>query len=1028
MCNDVLIVPLCVTESIEKCFALLDGDYANLGKPKIQVEMAHCLSIVDKYLWGHPDLLEKLLILMATTEKWIGFALLNPWVRLVKEAITSKKQTEFGNMKKKKFDLDTCVSGMICNKSYSLADSATDEVVIPLYLLNLASHFRDLRLHGKHTVFNFEAMVKKGIPMWYFFFLGYTGPFCNLHDLPEAKDNKYPLIESPEARIGISHSTKQLGPEVWCLFMYDTILAVNKRALISTDESTILYGAHTHTQAYLQVETMTEEMALSEEAIVIYWCFLLRAQMRVVLERLRFVYLQTSKHPQTNISLPTFWGTGGERSILEAMSEKAIYKNAVRPVLDASRKEKHKPESTYRLEKHFRENINDISKYAPLEPYGFILESPVFSTEFMTHNYLGAIGDSMRVAGAEYMNGLIAEESMQSRRWLTIVYDHKDPPPGNPNTVKNPAKQNTTPPTPPAPTPPGPSPTQAPPATSPTPPPPPATDLKKRKARRYNPLGPPPQELGKRESKITDWYLPDAQSPGFNRTNKHREVKRRRTTRLDEPWGYLPVHLAQRLQKDVITEGGHKYIERAKCHLGKESSFKSSLIGLADPSLHPIPKGIRLIQTDLEQAKMMVEELLDLPETNKKVASIRGKVQEPRERVMYDQWITSAVTHASLEASILMYDSVTDIAWVPDLPIPKKLNTLLPVYGQYIIRVKVENGGLVDVEATSDWMQDNYPAETLASIQRAAYQKLEKVETSETTDEKLITGFIVIEGEGPNFVNVEGEGVGVTLDNEVINKLKYVKGGSRNTGPIYEKDDSGDILLDDKGCGIPCKRKKKIIPAKWFGYSNRTKTIKKLVTSWVTTNFDKRLLAQIKNMSAAKAAFVSVPPGADKKHDDLTTKVQAVGPSVKYQQKDGERTCMVYGLASAIHYAGGKQIASEIRQMARRFEHKISAFGAFLKALSQKHKALNPRREDTKTFDLLKVESGEMIMACLKGADGMEDHCIAVYNRWIFDSNFTQALSLTKESLDLCCSSDQVNSFYNGCTQVVSFPNIYMAT
>ena len=189
VCNDVLIVPLCVTESIEKCFALLDGDYANLGKPKIQVEMAHCLFIVDKYLWGHPDLLEKRLILMATTEKWIGFALLNPWVRLVKEAITSKKQTEFGNMKKKKFDLDTCVSGMICNKSYSLADSATDEVVIPLYLLNLASHFRDLRLHGKHTVFNFEAMVKNGIPMWYFFFLGYTGPFCNLHDLPEAKDN-----------------------------------------------------------------------------------------------------------------------------------------------------------------------------------------------------------------------------------------------------------------------------------------------------------------------------------------------------------------------------------------------------------------------------------------------------------------------------------------------------------------------------------------------------------------------------------------------------------------------------------------------------------------------------------------------------------------------------------------------------------------------------------------------------------------------------------------------------------------------
>jgi hypothetical protein len=280
-------------------------------------------------------------------------------------------------------------------------------------------------------------------------------------------------------------------------------------------------------------------------------------------------------------------------------------------------------------------------------------------------------------------------------------------------------------------------------------------------------------------------------------------------------------------------------IERVNCHLGKESSFKSSLIGLADPSLYPIPRGIRSIQTDLNQAKMMVDELLDLPEINKKVASIRGTVQEPRERVMYNQWISSAVTHASLEASILMYDSVPDIAWVPDGPLPKKLNTLLPVSGQYIIRVKVENGDPVDVEATADWMQDNYPAETLASIQQAAYQEIEKVETSDTTDEKLITGFIVIEGEDPNFVNIEGEGVGVTLYNEVVNKLKYVKGGSRNTGPMSEKDDNGDNLLDDKGCGIPCKRIKKILPAKWYGYSNRTKKVKELVTSWVTTHFDK---------------------------------------------------------------------------------------------------------------------------------------------------------------------------------------------
>ena len=424
---------------------------------------------------------------------------------------------------------------------------------------------------------------------------------------------------------------------------------------------------------------------------------------------------------------------------------------------------------------------------------------------------------------------------------------------------------------------------------------------------------------------------------------------------------------------------------------------------------------------------MKVDDLLDLPERNKQVAIIQNKVEEPRERVLYDQWISSAVTHATLEANILMYDSVTDIAWVPDGPLPKKINSLLPLPGQYIIRVKIENGDPVDVEATSDWMDANYLPGVLASIQRAAYQKLEKVETCDTTDEKLLTEFIGIEGSGPQFVDVEGEGVGVLLDNEVINKLKYVKGRTQNTGPMYEKDEDGVILLDDKGCGIPCERIKKKIRPKWYGYSNRSKKLKELVTSWVTTNFDKRLLSQIKNISKKKAAFVSVPPGADKKHDELVTKVQAVGPPVKYQQKEGERTCMVYGLASAVHYAGNKQLASEIRNMAKRFEHRVGAFNAFLRVLCQKNKSLIAMREDTKTFDLLKVDPKVLVMARLKGADGMEDHCIAVYNKWIFDSNFQRGLSLTNESLDLCCSSDQEQSRYTGCTELVSFPNIYMA-
>jgi len=41
----------------------------------------------------------------------------------------------------------------------------------------------------------------------------------------------------------------------------------------------------------------------------------------------------------------------------------------------------------------------------------------------------------------------------------------------------------------------------------------------------------------------------------------------------------------------------------------------------------------------------------------------------------------------------------------------------------------------------------------------------------------------------------------------------------------------------------------------------------------------------------------------------------------------------------------------------------------------------------------------------LKGLDGKTDHAICVVGKWIFDSNFEKALPLTKQSLNICCSS-----------------------
>jgi hypothetical protein len=70
-------------------------------------------------------------------------------------------------------------------------------------------------------------------------------------------------------------------------------------------------------------------------------------------------------------------------------------------------------------------------------------------------------------------------------------------------------------------------------------------------------------------------------------------------------------------------------------------------------------------------------------------------------------------------------------------------------------------------------------------------------------------------------------------------------------------------------------------------------------------------------------------------------------------------------------------------------------------------------------WDILQ-ESQKYIM-CLVGiqsSDHKTDHAISIAGKWIFDSNFERALPLSKESLDLCCSSDSKKCTFEGITCV----------
>lgn len=59
--------------------------------------------------------------------------------------------------------------------------------------------------------------------------------------------------------------------------------------------------------------------------------------------------------------------------------------------------------------------------------------------------------------------------------------------------------------------------------------------------------------------------------------------------------------------------------------------------------------------------------------------------------------------------------------------------------------------------------------------------------------------------------------------------------------------------------------------------------------------------------------------------------------------------------------------------------------------------------------DIADIDTSIPIITCLRASNGKEDHTVTIYNDWIFDGNFSNALPLNQKSLDICCSTNEEN-------------------
>ena len=159
-------------------------------------------------------------------------------------------------------------------------------------------------------------------------------------------------------------------------------------------------------------------------------------------------------------------------------------------------------------------------------------------------------------------------------------------------------------------------------------------------------------------------------------------------------------------------------------------------------------------------------------------------------------------------------------------------------------------------------------------------------------------------------MNVEDQGVLLPFENEEINCLKYIPERKKN---------------------------KKVFPAQWYGYSRGNKKAQMLDEDFVIGNFSQEIIADVKKMGIqGDKKFIDVPPGDAKTHE-VFPKYFEKGPIMKYRQKEGERTCMVYSFASALHHMGEKQVASEIYGIHKKVIERHNTIQLFSQAVREKN-------------------------------------------------------------------------------------------
>ena len=130
-----------------------------------------------------------------------------------------------------------------------------------------------------------------------------------------------------------------------------------------------------------------------------------------------------------------------------------------------------------------------------------------------------------------------------------------------------------------------------------------------------------------------------------------------------------------------------------------------------------------------------------------------------------------------------------------------------------------------------------------------------------------------------------------------------------------------------------------------------------------------------------------------------------------------------FSFSSFLHHVSFKQEGSELRNAVKRITDKRDSWNKFHATVKRIVPKLWNQRVEKEKSSISDLKKDSLYTASLQWSDRQVDHAVIIYDGWIFDSNFEHALPFKKQSLDLCCSTDEVPESFVRFVQLNTYPH-----